>query len=275
VYAESGGAGTNNPALRANNTNGSGIGIFSTTESADANTVLVNQGIGPLLRAFSGETAWELVFEVLNNGRVNVNNTDPDGIGILSTIESTDANLVVRNLGSGDIIRGFSGPTGWDLVFQVLNNGTTVTRVLHITGGADLSEGFDISEGDGAAEPGSVVCIDQHNPGALIPCSKPYDRTVAGVISGAGGVRPGMVMGQEGTNADGGSPVALTGRVYVQCDASEGAILPGDLLTTSSVTGHAMKVTDHDRANGAILGKAMTGLESGQRALVLVLVALQ
>jgi hypothetical protein len=32
-----------------------------------------------------------------------------------------------------------------------------------------------------------------------------------------------------------------------------------------------MKVVDHDRAQGAIIGKAMTGLESGQ-GLVLVLV---
>jgi hypothetical protein len=35
-----------------------------------------------------------------------------------------------------------------------------------------------------------------------------------------------------------------------------------------------MVVQDHDRAGGAILGKAMTGLEEG-RGLILVLVALQ
>jgi hypothetical protein len=35
-----------------------------------------------------------------------------------------------------------------------------------------------------------------------------------------------------------------------------------------------MKVTDFDRANGAILGKAMTPLPDG-KGLVLVLVALQ
>jgi hypothetical protein len=38
--------------------------------------------------------------------------------------------------------------------------------------------------------------------------------------------------------------------------------------------GHAIKVTDFARAQGAVLGKAMSSLESG-RGLVLVLVTLQ
>ena len=48
----------------------------------------------------------------------------------------------------------------------------------------------------------------------------------------------------------------------------------GDLLTTSDVPGHAMKVVDSGKAQGAVLGKAMTRLEGG-RGLVLVLVSLQ
>jgi hypothetical protein len=35
-----------------------------------------------------------------------------------------------------------------------------------------------------------------------------------------------------------------------------------------------MKVTDHDRARGAIIGKAMSSLEKG-KGMVLVLVSLQ
>jgi len=118
------------------------------------------------------------------------------------------------------------------------------------------------------------VCIDPERPGELVVSSRPYDHTVAGIISGAGGVKPGMLMSQSGTKADGHHPVALTGRVYCLADAANGAIRPGDLLTTSSTPGHAMKVTDHARAQGAILGKAMTGLKEGT-GLVLVLVALQ
>jgi hypothetical protein len=93
-------------------------------------------------------------------------------------------------------------------------------------------------------------------------------------VSGAGGVKAGMVMSQEGTLADGKFPVALTGRVYCWVDASESAIEPGDLLTTSSTPGHAMKAANAAQAQGAIIGKAMTSLKEG-KGLVLVLVTLQ
>jgi hypothetical protein len=119
-----------------------------------------------------------------------------------------------------------------------------------------------------------VVCIDAAHEGELVVCSRPYDQTVAGVVSGAGGVKPGMLLGQHGTIADGRFPVALSGRVYVLADASSNPIVPGDLLTTSVVPGHAMKALDQGRSGGAVLGKAMTSLKQG-RGLVLVLVTLQ
>lgn len=150
--------------------------------------------------------------------------------------------------------------------------GTSRCEILEITGGSDLAEQFDISGEN--PEPGTVVCIDPLNPGALVINNKAYDRTVAGIISGAGGLNTGMKMGQLGSVADGSHPVALTGRVYVKADSSNGAILPGDLLTTSTLAGHAMKVTEYGQAQGAIIGKAMTGLSEGT-GLVLVLVSLQ
>ena len=103
---------------------------------------------------------------------------------------------------------------------------------------------------------------------------KAYDRTVAGVISGAGGLQPGLTMQQPEVVQGETHPVALTGRVYVWADASFGAIQPGDLLTTSATPGHAMRVGDYALAQGAILGKAMSRLEEG-KGLVLVLVSLQ
>lgn len=102
-----------------------------------------------------------------------------------------------------------------------------------------------------------------------------YDRAVAGIVSGAGGLNTGLLMGQQGTDlASGGFPVALTGRVYAYVDAGFGAVTPGDLLTTSSTAGHAMVVKDHAQAQGAIIGKAMPPLAAGQKGLVLVLVSL-
>lgn len=176
----------------------------------------------------------------------------------------------------GGFLRLFKGDGSVGLTLQADLSGESkiTTQVLQITGGSDLSEQFDIVAAPNALAPGIIVCIDPEHPGQLIESTRSYDRTVAGVMSGAGGVRPGMLMGQQGTMADGKHPVALSGRVYCEADASNGAIHPGDLLTTSNTPGHAMKVTDYDKAHGAILGKAMSLLGTGQ-GLVLVLVTLQ
>jgi hypothetical protein len=167
---------------------------------------------------------------------------------------------------------------------MVIRNGDgfVSVKVSQILGGADLSEYFDVrssASSNRAAlivdiQPGMVVAIDPLNVGKLVVSRRAYDRRVAGIISGAGGVKPGLTMSQEGTVAAGKHPVALTGRVYCWVDAAKGQIKPGDLLTTSATPGHAMKVMKHAKAQGAIIGKGMTGLKSG-RGLVLVLVTLQ
>ncbi|HBA71278.1 MAG TPA: hypothetical protein DCZ63_03535, partial [Geobacter sp.] len=144
---------------------------------------------------------------------------------------------------------------------------------VHVMGGADLAEPFNSVDAN-KLEPGMVVTIDAENPGQLVLAEAAYDKKVAGIVSGANGISAGMTMSQEGTPASGSVPVALTGRVYAWADASYGAITPGDLLTTSDTPGHAMKVTDHGRAQGAIIGKAMSKLSEG-KGLVLVLVTLQ
>lgn len=150
--------------------------------------------------------------------------------------------------------------------------GALSTTVLTIRGGADVAEPFDMT-GPDEMEPGSVVVIDEENPGKLRLSSEECDTRVAGIISGAGGVKPGLRLHQEGV-MEGDHHVALSGRVYVKADASGGAIKPGDLLTTSARKGRAMKVTDHGRSQGAILGKAMTPIDEST-GLVLVLVTLQ
>lgn len=153
---------------------------------------------------------------------------------------------------------------------DVYSRGTMSCGVLTIRGGADLAEPFQMKE---EVEKGAVVVIDDKNPGRLRRSSHAYDRRVAGIVSGANGVAPGISLHQEGV-IEGGQNVALTGRVYVQATSANGPIEPGDLLTTSEIPGTAMKVTDHDRAQGAILGKAMNKLESGD-GMVLTLVSLQ
>jgi hypothetical protein len=145
------------------------------------------------------------------------------------------------------------------------------TCILSIVGGCDLAEPFVLK--DEKICKGSVVVIDDEHPGRLMQSERAYDRRVAGIISGANGINPGITLQQEGAFVD-GQNVALSGRVYVLADATHGAIRPGDLLTTSETPGHAMGAADHSRAQGAVLGKAMSPLKEG-KGLVLVLVTLQ
>lgn len=147
------------------------------------------------------------------------------------------------------------------------------SAVVEIRGeGNDLAEGFKVH---GAVAPGMVVSISAENIGEMEITSRPYDRAVAGIVSGAGDKRVGIQLGHAEEVARGElTPVALTGRVWCYVDASFEAVTPGDLLTTSATPGHAMKVLDYQQAQGAIIGKAMTPLVQGQ-GLVLVLVSLQ
>ncbi len=206
--------------------------------------------------------------------------------GVFGRSDASNGNGVIGEAPTGASAYGVWGKAtqGIGGVFSGGNlalwaQGRARVGILEITGGSDFSENFDVVNSeerpDDDAKPGMVVCIDARTPGKLILSSKSYDRTVAGIISGAGGVAVGMTMGQEGTLADGRHPVALTGRVYAFCDASADAIQPGDLLTTSNTPGHAMKSVDRELSHGSVIGKAMTSLVRGERGLVLVLVNLQ
>ncbi len=136
--------------------------------------------------------------------------------------------------------------------------------------GLDYAEGFDVSD-ESQIAPGTALVIDAENAGQLAISTAPYDRKVAGIVAGANGLGSAVRLGAGQYDFD----VALAGRVYCNVDASYGAIQPGDLLTTSPTPGHAMKVTDRERAQGAILGKAMQPLKQGEKGQILVLVTLQ
>lgn len=134
----------------------------------------------------------------------------------------------------------------------------------------DCAEDFDISAAE-EIEPGTVMVIDQE--GSLRPSQQPYDRRVAGVVSGAGDCRPGIILGRQQVQ-DSKVPVALVGKVYCKVDAACSPVEVGDLLTTSLTPGHAMKADDRDKAFGAVIGKALRRLATGQ-GLIPILVALQ
>lgn len=139
-----------------------------------------------------------------------------------------------------------------------------------LTFGADCAEDFDVDNAS-AIEPGAVLVID--DAGNLRESSTAYDRRVAGVVSGAGSLGPGMVLGRR-PGAEDRKPVALIGKVRCKVDADCGAIAVGDMLTTADRRGHAMRAADPQLAFGAVIGKALAPLKAG-RGMIPILVALQ
>lgn len=290
------GIGTNSPASKLT-VFSSGYGMEHTDGSVRMGTYIDSRGgfIGSNsahpMHFYSNNSA--AVMTIGTSGSVGIGTTTPgakldiasqvgqDAVRItgyqpyvtLNDSNASNAGARIQNLG-GEIymypVSYVSGASTQTYV-KINNAGNVSMTSCTIRGGADLAEPFAMSH-DGV-EPGTVVVIDAAHPGKLKRSTCAYDKKVAGIVSGANGIKPGISMIQEDM-LEAGENVALSGRVFVKADTSAGSIEPGDLLTTSSAAGRAMKAADHGQAQGAIIGKAMTGLTDGE-GMVLVLVTLQ
>src|SRR4029079_10119766 len=126
---------------------------------------------------------------------------------------------------------------------------------------ADCAEEFGVVSK--SVEPGTVVVLRDRD---LVTSSyREYDKRVAGVISGAGQYKPGIILDKkESTENNVRMPVALMGKVYCKVDADYSPIEIGDLLTTSNTEGHAMKSVDPLKSFGSVIGKALSSAEKGK-----------
>jgi hypothetical protein len=137
---------------------------------------------------------------------------------------------------------------------------------------ADCAEDFDI-EGLENVEAGTVMVLTEN--GSLKSSYQEYDKKVAGIVSGASGYKPAIVLDrQDQKNKDNRLPIALIGKIYCKVDARHSSIEIGDLLTTSPTKGYAMKAEDPMKAFGAVIGKALGSIKE-EIGMIPVLVALQ
>ncbi len=99
---------------------------------------------------------------------------------------------------------------------------------------------------------------------------------VAGIISTAPAITLASkdVVGEKGTTRDSRPVLALVGRVSVKVTTEAGPVRVGDLLTSSSTPGFAMRCGDRVACVGAVVGKALEPLASGNGSIQ-VLVTLQ
>jgi hypothetical protein len=187
-------------------------------------------------------------------------------MGVYGKSESTTggAGVMGEAVGTGAGIYGKGGR-----VAGFFEGDVEVTGDIRLTN-ADCAEDFDICETE-PVEPGTVMILGEE--GVLYPSQHAYDKRVAGVISGAGDYKPGIVLDKQQSSGI-RKPVALLGKVYCKADAQYGGIEVGDLLTTSPTPGHAMKAGDPHKAFGTVIGKALRPLAEGQ-GLIPILIALQ
>ena len=183
-----------------------------------------------------------------------------------------------NSVGEQEIFYDFKGGEVTGLVFRVERaTGDVFAAGAFIPGGADLAERIDVSE---PVEPGDVVELDPGKPEHYRK-ARGNSKFIAGVIT----TEPGFILGNspeemEGHNALSiGNPLlkvghpmlTLLGRVPVKATTDNGPILPGDLLTVSSKPGYAMLCAKAKSCEGAIIGKALEGLKTGD-GVILVLV---
>jgi hypothetical protein len=248
------------------------VAVFGETANTNGGAAVMGQhsagGIAVLGSSTDGPGVMGQSFGTAVHGR------STGWVGVFGESDSTNGGAAIlgqHNKGGAGVsgIGGIGvfgkGPraAGW------FEGDVVVTGDISLTN-ADCAEDFTIAS-DTPIDAGSVVVLSSH--GGLVPCERAYDRRAVGVVSGAGNYKPGIVLDRhESTSTR--QPVALLGKVFCKVDAGFGAIAIGDLLTTSTTPGHAMKVVEPAAAFGAVIGKALGGLDSGC-GLVPILIALQ
>jgi hypothetical protein len=191
----------------------------------------------------------------------------------------------VKGVSTGQEAAGVFGYSTGQGAVGVLGEGPVAGRFVgnvEVTGdisllNADCAEDFDIAESEENIEAGTVMVLDEK--GLLQPSYHEYDKKVAGIVSGSSGYKPAIVLDrQQNQDQDKKNkarlPIALMGKVYCKVDARHSSVGIGDLLTTSSTKGYAMKAEDPMKAFGAVIGKALGSIKEGL-GMIPVLVTLQ
>lgn len=253
---------TQNPPLRGATTDPAQTGVFGINHGRGAGFLggrddVFHQNVGVY-----GESDQQGVLghATSNTGTGVFGNSLGGGFGIRG---ETNSGIAVQGQSFGPGLAG-------KFIGNVHVTGTLTADVDIVLPSGDCAEEFDV-EGAAEIEPGTVMVLSRN--GTVRPSAEPYDKRVIGIVAGAGGYRPALILDKKATD---GKRLALSliGKVYCKTDARHAPVEAGDLLTTSELPGHSMKAEDPIRAFGAIIGKALAPLQRGV-GLIPVLVSLR
>jgi hypothetical protein len=194
--------------------------------------------------------------ELSLGGILSLETKDGQSIKLQSNLAN---NALYMQGSSGNIGIGTGSPTA---KLHVVGN-TIISGTLSTQTGSDFAEEFVVSD---YIEPASVVVMGDLGYKSVKESSVAYDSSVVGVVSD----NPSIVAGK--VDSDNKAIVAMVGVVSVKVVDDGGEISKGDLLTSSSVSGYAMKADKY--VGGTIIGKALEDF-TGEKGVVKVLVNLQ
>lgn len=241
---------------------GSAYGVFGETSvyPGQAGSITNAYGLYSRVNAYNGTVA-------MGYGLMIENVVATNDYGIYQAGQD-DTNFL-----AGDVV---VGSTPGQAVTKLTVNGNAVVNGS-ITGASVFGAVYqDVAEWVPASmdmEPGTLVVLNRDRNNEVMPSSRAYDTSVAGVVS----ANPGIILGKPGDTKE---QIATTGRVKMRVDATRAAIAVGDLLVSSDKPGTAMKSIPVELSGismhrpGTIVGKALEPMPSGEGE-ILVLLSLQ
>ncbi len=223
-------------------------------QATAADTSVDSAGLSFVGSAWNGSSANDVSLSirnnVLGNGNARLSLQNDDGMDVM-TFGSTGDLALAGNFYPSD--RG-ALQYGAYVYYDSTDAGYMKTNA---SGWSSNSSNF--AESFASADvlvPGDVVEFAVDGSGVTRSSGETYSDRIAGVVSS----RSAFVAG----SSAGTYPVAVSGRVSTKVSDENGAIAPGDALTTSSRAGFAMKATD----SGQIIGYALESWASGEGSIL-------